>query len=76
MTAFIAIAAVITLLVLVAVLWPLWHSSRRLFLALLATLGIGTALLYQLVGTPAAIDMPRPSREAAAANAMPASSQT
>jgi len=73
MTAFIAIAAVITLLVLVAVLWPLWHSSRRLFLALLATLGIGTALLYQLVGTPAAIDMPRPSREAAAANAMPAS---
>ena len=70
MTAFIAIAAVLTLLVLVAVLWPLWHASRRLFLTLLATMGIGTALLYQWVGTPAAINLPRPS---ATASAMPTS---
>ena len=28
------------LLTLVAVLWPLWHGSRRFFLSLLATLGI------------------------------------
>ncbi|QIL20757.1 tetratricopeptide repeat protein [Thermomonas sp. HDW16] len=72
MTVFIGIATVLTLLVLVGVLWPLWHSSRRLFLALLTTMGIGTALLYQWVGTPAAINVAPPSREAAAANAMPA----
>lgn len=71
MTVFIAIAAIVTLLVLVGVLWPLWHSSRRLFLALLTTMGIGTALLYQWVGTPAAIDMPRPM--AATTTTMPTS---
>lgn len=72
MSTFTVIAAVLSLLALVAVLWPLWHSSRRLFLALLATCGIATVLLYQLVGTPEAINMPRPA-PAAAASAMPAS---
>lgn len=72
MTVFTVIASVLGLLALVAVLWPLWHSSRRLFLALLATLGIATGLLYRGVGTPAAIDAPRPP-PAAAASAMPAS---
>lgn len=69
MTAFSAIAALLTLLVLVGVLWPLWHSSRRLFIGAVATLGIGTLALYRLLGTPAAIEMP----PAMPASAMPAS---
>ena len=60
MTVFLVASAVLTLLTLVAVLWPLWHGSRRFFLSLLATLGIGTALLYQWVGTPAAINAAPP----------------
>lgn len=69
MTAFSAIAALLTLLVLVGVLWPLWRSSRRLFVGAVATLGIGTLALYRLLGTPAAIEMPATMPEAA----MPAS---
>jgi cytochrome c-type biogenesis protein CcmH len=69
MTAFSAIAALLTLLVLMGVLWPLWRSSRRLFVGAVATLGIGTLALYRLLGTPAAIEMPATMPEAA----MPAS---
>ena len=66
MTVFSAIAALLTLLVLVGVLWPLWHSSRRLFIGAVATLGIGTLALYRLLGTPAAIEMPATMPAAAA----------
>nr|WP_295377150.1 tetratricopeptide repeat protein [Pseudoxanthomonas sp.] len=66
MTVFSAIASLLTLLVLVGVLWPLWHSSRRLFIGAVATLGIGALALYRLLGTPAAIEMPATMPAAAA----------
>ncbi len=65
MTVFSAIASLLTLLVLVGVLWPLWPSSRRLFVGAVATLGIGALALYRVLGTPAAIEMP-PAMPAAA----------
>lgn len=66
MTVFSAIASLLTLLVLVGVLLPLWHSSRRLFIGAVATLGIGALALYRLLGTPAAIEMPATMPAAAA----------
>jgi len=68
MTVFSAIAALLTVLVLVGVLWPLWHGSRRLFIGALTMLGIGTLALYRLLGTPAAIDMPPAMQTAAPAS--------
>lgn len=58
MNLFAALAALITVIALVAVLFPLWKSSRSIFLAALVTLGIGAIALYRLVGTPAAIELP------------------
>lgn len=68
MTVFAAIAALLTVLVLAGVLWPLWRPSRRLFIAALATLGLGTLALYRLLGTPAAIDAPPAATAAMPAN--------
>lgn len=53
---FAALAALSTVVVLAAVLWPLWRESRGLVLGVLATLGIATFALYRVVGTPAALD--------------------
>lgn len=64
MNLFAALAALITVVALVAVLFPLWKNSRTIFLAALVTLGIGAIALYRLVGTPAAIDMPPPQASA------------
>lgn len=72
MTTFAAIAAFLTVVALIAALYPLWKSSRTIFLAALATLGIGAIALYRLVGTPAAIDAP----PAMAAAEMPADLDT
>lgn len=60
MTTFAALAALLTLLALGAVLYPLWKNSRLLFAAGVITLGLGAIALYRLVGTPAAIDAPPP----------------
>ncbi|GGD54818.1 tetratricopeptide repeat protein [Pseudoxanthomonas indica] len=57
MNLFAALAALITVVALVAVLFPLWKSSRPIFLAALVTLGLGAIALYRLVGTPAAMDL-------------------
>lgn len=64
MNLFAALAALITVVALVAVLFPLWKKSRTIFLAALVTLGIGAIALYRFVGTPAAIDMPPPQASA------------
>lgn len=56
MSVFAAIAALLTLLVLGAVLWPLWRPSRPLFVTAVLALGIGAMALYRMLGTPAAID--------------------
>lgn len=56
MSVFAAIAALLTLLVLGAVLWPLWRPSRALFVGAVLALGIGSMALYRALGTPAAID--------------------
>jgi cytochrome c-type biogenesis protein CcmH len=56
MTAFVILAIVLSLAVLLAVLWPLWRDARTLVLAGVATLGIATFALYRVVGTPAALE--------------------
>lgn len=56
MTAFMTLAVVLSLAVLLAVLWPLWRDARGLVLAGVATLGIATFALYRVVGTPAALE--------------------
>ena len=56
MTAFVILAIVLSLAVLLAVLWPLWRDARGLVLASVATLGIATFALYRVVGTPAALE--------------------
>ena len=56
MTAFVILAIVLSLAVLLAVLWPLRGDARTLVLAGVATLGIATFALYRVVGTPAALE--------------------
>lgn len=56
MTAFSILAIALTLAVLATLLWPLWRNSRGLALGVAATLAVSTFALYQLVGTPAALD--------------------
>ncbi|MET0717279.1 MAG: cytochrome C biogenesis protein, partial [Pseudoxanthomonas sp.] len=53
---FIAIAVVAGVVVLGAVLWPLWRESRLLVLGGVVALGLAAFALYRVVGTPAAID--------------------
>ena len=56
MAPFIALAIALTLAVLALLLWPLWTNSRGFALGIAATVAISTLALYQLVGTPAALD--------------------
>ena len=67
MATFIAIAVLLSLVVLGAVLWPLWRDSRALVLGGVLALGLATFALYRITGTPAAIG------HVAATAAMPAS---
>ncbi len=55
MAAFVAIAVVLTLVVLGVVLRPLWRGSRALVAGAVAMLGMATFLLYWTVGTPAGL---------------------
>lgn len=56
MTPFVAAAIALTLAALAFVLKPLWPRSRALFAVIALTLAVTTFALYQLVGTPAALD--------------------
>ena len=56
MSSFIAIAAVLTLAVLAVLLRPLWRDARRLAAGIAAVVVIGAVALYEIVGTPAALD--------------------
>ncbi|WP_425602212.1 tetratricopeptide repeat protein [Luteimonas aquatica] len=63
MPLFAAIAAGLALLVLGAVLWPLWRGAagrrqRALLLGIVLALGLTTFALYRLVGMPAALEVP------------------
>lgn len=55
MATFLAIAALLMLLVLALVLRPLWPRHRAVLLALATLLPLATVLLYRSVGTPAAL---------------------
>lgn len=50
------IVAAATLLVFATVLRPLWRDKPRTALVLIAALTLGSAALYRVVGTPAALD--------------------
>lgn len=54
--AFVALAAALTVAVLALVLWPLWRHARGLAVAIAVPALLATVALYQLVGTPAALD--------------------
>ncbi len=56
MTAFIAIAALLCLIVLAMLLRPLWRDARGVALGIGIAVLLSTALLYRLVGTPQALD--------------------
>lgn len=58
MALFATIAVVLTLAVLGGVLLPLWRESRAIMVGVVLTLGLSAFALYELVGTPAAIDQP------------------
>jgi cytochrome c-type biogenesis protein CcmH len=58
MALFVAIAALMTVLVLAVVLRPLWRESRGATAGLALALALSVLGLYALVGTPAAIDQP------------------
>ncbi|MET0807883.1 MAG: tetratricopeptide repeat protein [Pseudoxanthomonas sp.] len=71
MTAFVAVAVVLSLLVLLLVLWPLWRDSRALVIGGVLALGLATFALYSVTGTPSAIDQvaaPAPSLDEALAD--------
>lgn len=55
MAAFLAIAILLSLGVLLGVLWPLWRDSRALVIGGVLALGLATFALYRVTGTPAAI---------------------
>lgn len=56
MTVFVIAAVLIALLVLGAVLRPLWHATPRVAAGAMASVAIVAGLLYLLVGTPRALD--------------------
>jgi cytochrome c-type biogenesis protein CcmH len=56
MAIFMALAAVLVVTALALALRPLWHGSRGLALGIATTAIASTFALYQLVGTPAALD--------------------
>ena len=53
---FIALATVLSVTVLSLLLWPLWRGARGLAVAIAVPALLATVALYQLVGTPAALD--------------------
>lgn len=56
MATFIVCAALLALVVFAGVLWPLWKSAPKFALGLLLALCVGTFALYEIVGTPRALD--------------------
>lgn len=56
MAAFIAIAALLTVMVLGGVLWPLWRESRSLVFGGAVALCLATFALYRVVGTPSSLE--------------------
>lgn len=56
MTAFIILAILLTLVVLAALLRPLWHAARGVAIGVAVVVGVSTLLLYQIVGTPQALN--------------------
>ncbi len=56
MAAFIVIAVLLLLAVLAVLLRPLWHDARGVAIGVGVIVGVSTLLLYQLVGTPQALD--------------------
>lgn len=56
MAAFLGFAALLCLIVLATLLRPLWREARGVALGIGAITLVSTALLYQLVGTPQALD--------------------
>jgi cytochrome c-type biogenesis protein CcmH len=56
MAVFAVLAAVLCALVLALLLRPLWPDARRLSLGIAAATLVSVVALYQLVGTPAALD--------------------
>lgn len=56
MTVFIAIAALLCLIVLATLLRPLWRDARGVALGIGVITLLSTALLYRLIGTPQALD--------------------
>jgi cytochrome c-type biogenesis protein CcmH len=55
-TVFVIAALLIAVLVLGAVLRPLWRGNRNVALATMVSMAIVAGLLYLLVGTPRALD--------------------
>ena len=53
---FVALAAALSVAVLALLLWPLWRGARGLAIAIAVPALLATVALYQLVGTPAALD--------------------
>ena len=56
MAAFIILGVLLTLAVLAVLLRPLWRGARGVAIGVAVIVGISTLLLYQLVGTPQALD--------------------
>lgn len=56
MAAFLGFAALLCLIVLATLLRPLWREARGVALGIGVITLVSTALLYQLVGTPQALD--------------------
>jgi cytochrome c-type biogenesis protein CcmH len=71
MGTFVTIAALLSLAVLGAVLWPLWRESRSLVAGGVVALGLAAFALYRVVGMPSSVEqaasMPPVSLEAAIA---------
>ena len=57
MAGFLALAGVLCLSVLAVLLRPLWRDARGLALGIAVVALASTALLYRIVGTPAALDV-------------------
>ncbi|NDK38616.1 cytochrome C biogenesis protein [Pseudoxanthomonas gei] len=71
MTPFVVSAVVLSLVVLLLVLWPLWRDSRALVIGGVLALGLATFALYSVTGTPSAINQvvaPAPSLDEALAD--------
>jgi len=64
MTLFAVIAGIIVVAVLAWVLRPLWRQSPSFVVAAIGLLGLSTAVLYGLVGTPAGLRTTTPSQVA------------